>query len=202
MSQSVNIIRNKTIGGMVIASSYTVTGDGVITQNATIPMGQAGQLSTRSSDTAGIITLDAVGAMPASGVGDLYHSSGNVYQCVYTRTSTALTIASVGSGVLPTNLEDVVFCDTIQVDAAFSGTNMDFFSTLLDQAGHVAFCVTGGTSQLDADLVANQDYGWDNTEVSVTNPVTGDDIVYLLVSTSSVTADATFKCGVLYDSTS
>ena len=198
--QTVTVIKNKTIGGMSISSSYTVQNDGIISQNATIPMAEAGTLSTRTGDAVGVVTLTEAGDMPASGIGDLYSDEGNVYQCVYTRTSTAVSIASVGSGTLPTELSSVVFCDTIQIDAAFSGSSMVFMSSIQNKAGHVAFCITGGASQLDVDLVADKDFGWDETETSVTNPLIGDAITHILVSTSDVVTDAIFKSGILYDS--
>ena len=195
-------------------SRLTITGDiggaslnSTLVRSATGQIGQfpidlaaanAGTLSTRTSDTAGTLTLGAEHTVVTADVIDIYWADGMCYSAVVgTVAGTSVPFTGVLGDVLPTEDDPITAVAVKEIDTDFVGTLLVCIGAKCDQKAHLTFMASASVA-LELDLVANEAWMWVNGGTAV-NPLTGDAITSVLMTQGSVST-ATGRLGGLYDS--
>ncbi|KKK87215.1 hypothetical protein LCGC14_2755450, partial [marine sediment metagenome] len=105
MTVPMSIKKNIGMGGKQFSESSSITGDGVILHDVSIPAADAGELTTRTDADTGVITVDDSGhAITDSDKVDVYWADGSRRGMSVSSVSGALVSIDAGSGDdLPTN---------------------------------------------------------------------------------------------------
>lgn len=187
------------LGGASLNSTIVRTAVGQITQTPiALSAAKAGTLSTRSSDTAGTLTLGEGHGITDADVIDIYWADGMCYSAVVgTVDGTSVPFTGASGDVLPTEDDAITACVTEEIDSDFDGTLLVAIGARCDQKAHVTFMATAAVV-LEVDLVANEAWFWVNGGTAV-NPLDSEDVTSILVSQGSTSA-ATMRIGGLYDS--
>lgn len=210
MSQTASLIGNVNIAGMGFPINISVTDEGAITQEVTVPKAWAGNLSTRSSATAGIITTDDTHDLDVGDFFDFYFSGGVAYDCEVTVedgstiTFTGAKGADGDSGdALPLSTATGQVGERKEINIDFDGDDASCVSVSCLARSHAAFVEsTGGENVLLArDIPAGQGWFWIDG-MGFTNPLAGDPVDYVWVSQAGIDAARIVSVGVLYDSVS
>ena len=187
------------IGGMAMNSTLTRTADGQIGHEVTLPAAKSGTLSTRTSDTVGTLTLDAGHGIQTADVIDVYWDGGRRYNVtVGTVSGNDVPISGGAGDVLPAQDTTVTAQTQQQIDTDFDADLLVAIAALCDQRAHIGF-YDGAALELSVDLTAAELWHWFNGGTAI-NPLASASITHMVVTQASATA-ATFRLGILYDST-
>lgn len=200
MAVTVQINSTFSIGGHGSTSTKTFSVDADINNSPTelVPALKTSTLTTRTSDTAGIVTSSTHG-IPDTATICLYWTIAGVnyyrYDVDIDSVATDTITFSGGAGdVLPTTTTAISVCRGLQVDFIVNGTNVQALSFGGAQKTISSFIDDAAASQLVIVMSANEKYNWyyDNGNV---NPITGHNIVAVnvynissIASTYSVSA--------------
>ena len=188
-----------SVGGISINSSISRTADGQISHQVALPAAKSGTLSTRTSDTAGTLTLASGHGIVDADVVDLYWDGGRRYGVVVGTVAGDDVPISGGAGdVLPAQDTAITVRVQQQIDTDFVGNLLEAIAALCNQRGHVAF-YNETTLELAVDLAAEELWWWLSGGTAA-NPLAGKTITHVVVTQASTSA-TTFRLGVLYDST-
>jgi hypothetical protein len=129
-------------GVVSVSETVTYTGSAVVAATPTIPAAQSATLTTRTSNTAGSLTMtNSSHGIVTGQVVDLYWSNGQCYGAVVgTVAGTTVPIASVAGGaVLPAAASAITV--GIQVTTPFSvvGDNLQSLAVFAPQPGYAVF---------------------------------------------------------------
>ena len=185
--------------GETIVGSLPMTGDGGIDPiNLTLPAGKAGALTTRTSDTAGVVTLVAGhGLGDGAHVIDIHWPGGCRYNMAGTVATNALTLAIGDSAgdVLPTDTDlKAAIVATIPVtllSPTFDADNLTLIGVGSSRQTSFRFIDTS-TIELALLLVAGASWGWVDG-AAIVNPLAGHTITSLEVSNGSSAATSVIK---------
>lgn len=187
------------IGGAAMNSTITRTADGQINHDAAANLAKSGTLSTRTTDTTGMLTLATGHGIQTGDIIDVYWTGGRRYDVVVGTVVGDSVPISLGAGdVLPAQDDPVTAAKQQEIDTDFDGDKLVAIGSLLGQRGHLSF-FNGSTNELALDLVAGELWHWMNGGTA-TNPLAGKTITHIEFTQATATA-ATFKLGILYDST-
>lgn len=199
-----------TVSGLggTITQPITRIADGGIPREIAVPIGYAGQLTTRSDDNTGTVTLAANHAISSSDPVDIYWDGGVQYDVTVGTVSVNAMPFDTGIGDnLPTVNTMVVVAPRVEFNAEIDGDNLVLIALKQHYpqqnetaASHVDFQATGAEEITELDLVANIPQVWD-VEGGSSNPFAGNTIIKGFVSNGSVTNPATFQLLGLADST-
>lgn len=192
-----------SIGGVSIQTTTTVEATAQGSQDVALDIAQEGDLTTRTSDTAGTFTADSAGhGIVDADVVDLYWSGGVAYGAIVgTVASDVIPFTAASGDVLPsqdtamdiskvTTLEETIDCDLIQQLVA-----------VLPSRGHVVFEETADALADAQELLANMPYMY-YADSSMTNPLAGKTLAEIHVSSADIVTAQRFKLGYIYDSES
>src|ERR1700678_1841970 len=87
--------------GGAISSTVGRTANNVHLAQVPLPVGQAGTLSTRTNNTAGICTIAGLTGLANTNVIDIYYANGVSYGGVITNTSANTVTFDACTGALP-----------------------------------------------------------------------------------------------------
>ena len=188
------------IGGAPLGSTLQRTADGSIRQGPiTLPAAEAGTLSTRSTDTTGVLTISGT-ALQIGDVIDIYWDGGRRYDVDVDGVAGDDVTFSGGAGdVLPAEDSVVTAAEQVSIVLAFTGDELVAIGAKLGERGHLSVRDTGVTA-LSIDLVKNETWFWLDGQ-QIANPLAGDSVDGLMASNASSAATAVLNLGVLYDST-
>jgi len=201
-----------TIAGMSFTFEATRTDEGVIHQDTIVPKAYAAVVTSGVCTRAGVITTtDEAPEITTDDYVDIYWTLAGVDYVLYNAdvsdvTAGAVTIIDTNGlgSVLPANATPCIIAVRHMIVSSFLGTNVSIVAMNCNQGkSHIAFCE--GTDETDvvehlARIVPNGE-GWFFADgLGLTNPITGDDITHIFVSTADVAADQQITVGVLYDS--
>lgn len=197
--------------GVSITDSIVRTADNVQGFEVTLPAAKVGQLTTRTDDETGTLTMAADHGITTASVIDIYWATGARYGVlVGTVSGTSVPIGADDAGtgdVLPTNLTAVtaVIQTTINIaidgDAlAILGMKAKYASSTSSAVGRVGFYDSANDEIESVELVANASRKWDITGGDA-NGFAGDPITYAKASQSSATETATLQIVYAVDST-
>jgi len=195
-----------SVGGLTMQGVVSRTAEGQISHEVSLPAADAGELTTRTNDTDGELTMDDANHGISTGdVIDIFWTdgSGNL-KCAYGATVGTVSGQSVpftgASGdALPTVNTDVTADVVVEVNTDFDGDDVEEIMVLSTRQGHFDFLDSTPASLHEALLEANQPWFWFSA-MGYANPLTGNPVDKLRLANADANYSATVKLGVLYDS--
>lgn len=194
-----------SVGGITIQGQAARTAEGQISQEVSLPVAEGGQLTTRTSDTAGTITMDSAEHTIQTGDAiDIFWTASGVLECAYGATvgtvdGTSVPFTGAGGEVLPEEDYDVTVDEIVEVNTDFDGDDCEIIMLQSNRQGHFNFVDSDTASLHQAVMEASEPWHWFSS-MGYANPLTGNPVDKLLISNASETFPATVKLGVLYDS--
>lgn len=198
-----------SIGGSNIQKSVQRTADHPNPYEVSLPVAEAGSLTTRSTDTAGTITMDSGGhGITDAEVIDIYWDGGVAYGAtVGTVSGTSVPFTGASGDVLPSASTAVTVAEQVIINTTIDGDTVSIIgivaefptSSSSDQA-HVDFQDSGDATIEEIDLTANVPVVHD-IDGGATNVFTGNPITHVHASQGGVTEACTLKVLSLEDST-
>ena len=183
-----------TLAGKAFSESKTVAGDDAIIVESSIPAATGGTLTTRTSDTAGIITVTShpFVVIYVINISCAYGSSLTATVCATTKTT--ITFSGALGTVLPA--QDVAVTCNEQVELPFDlvGADLTALVVFTAQKGTIIPKDAGGEELVLTLATGGSVYAW-WTNNGITNPITGDTIITVTFSHDYITAAATMRIG-------
>lgn len=166
----------------------------------TVPVGQPGTLTTRTSDTAGVATLtDSGHPIEVGDTVDLYWSAGVRYGMdVDAVDAGAITISGGAGTVLPAQDTVVTAGQRVVLDLDFAGNDLVLFTINASGASHAQWLENGDVHILAKRLGTAEPWWWAN-DMGETNPLAAEAVGKLAVSTEATTVP-TITVAILKDS--
>lgn len=202
---------NVQAAGVSLTSSITRTADNALGFDPAIAVAKIGQLTTRTDNETGTLTMSSGHGITTGQVIDIYWSGGARYGVlVGTVATNSVPIGADDAGTgdnLPTNLTNVTVQVQNTLNCAIDGDNVSLAAVKLE---YTTLTSTGkgriGFYDADDDLIASIDLDANSVQIfditgGATNIFTGDAITYAKFSHSDSTNAATLKLAVLQDST-
>jgi hypothetical protein len=192
-----------SLGGITIQSSTALAATGGGSQNVALNQAWAGALTTRTNDTDGEITAtEADHEIDTGDIIDIYFTAGVAYGAtVGTVSGTAIPFTGASGTVLPTEDDAVIGCTVTVLDVDVDGDLLVAIAAVIAARGHVVF-EDVGDAVLDAqELLADMPYLY-YANSSMTNPLAGNPIDEIIVSSADTTGAQLFKLGYMYNSES
>ena len=201
--------RAELFSNFVIDIADTITADGEITQNVTIPAAKLATVDVYVDDS----QVDLVFAEPHGWTVseditvDLFWGDGqHNYSATATVTSTSgITVApstGLGNTFTPsdeTNATEVTVSKVVNVDLDVNGDLAKVLAVASTQPGCVQFRAASGPILICELDGANQGYVW-SANTGVANPLASNVLTHVYMGNASLVSDATVQLGVLYDS--
>lgn len=198
---SSNIQFTGEVNGLPLKSTVAISANGGLRHSHATNVAKDGQLTTRTDNSDGTLTMLAGHGITTSAVIDLYWDGGRRYNvAVGTVSGNSVPISGGAGDNLPSNLTNVRACVQAVVDSDFSG---DLVKAIAVKAGGKRALVTFMASssvawaiELTADLpLALWYYG-----SGFTNPLAGDAVTDVRISVDDNSEAATIEIGANYDS--
>ena len=188
-----------SLAGISVSSTQQRTGSGQMGYIADLPVALSGELTTRTDDTTGVITLGSGHGITTSDLVDVYFSDGSVqYGCTVTAAdSTTITVGSGEGDVLPAQGASVDVGVVQKLDVDLEGDDLKMFAAVCTTAAHITLLDSGGV-EADKSLIGSEAWTW-VYDTGVTNPVAGDTIVEVHASNASLANEGVLKIGALVD---
>jgi len=168
---------------------------------AALAVGGVGQLTTRTNDTDGVITMTASHGLITGDVVDVYWSGGMRYGCAASVATNALTLSGGAGDNLPAQDTAVVVAKQIEVNLNFDGDDMLVVAVVYRNPSdsgakaHVDFQDSGDASIQEIDLSVETASGGlvrgtnvFNISGGDTNVFTGNRVTHVAVSHDSASA--------------
>lgn len=185
---------NAQIDGVVYTRSNTIISNGVVSYSPSVPAAKTGNLTTRTNDTDGTLTMDTGHGFVTADILDLYWGTGQRCNVVVGVVAGDSVPISGGSGDnLPEDESEITAMERniAEDDYTFTGTDARaiVMSSPVPAAVHLV-AADGTTVHLSVPLVADDGnpskyvYTWHN-ENGVPNPITGDAIARIYVTHGS-----------------
>jgi len=206
---SAGLNTNIDAGGVSINKAVQISGDGAIGYEISLPVAYVGQLTTRTDDETGTLTMSGGHGITTGAIIDIYWATGARYGVLVgtvSVNSVPIGADNAGTGdVLPTNLTAITAAVQVPANVAIDGDNLKVLVLCLDTSeaagkGQVDFLSDAPASIEQFDLTANRPRAFD-IEGGATNPFAGDPIVSLVASNGSAVMAATLKIAGLQDVT-
>jgi hypothetical protein len=192
-------------GGLAIQSSVIRSGSASISLAETLPAAKTGTLSTRTNDTTGTLTMVAGHGLTTGAIIDLYWAGGNRYGVVVGTVATNSVPISGGDGdnlpiattaitaVVQQNVNIFIDGDETKIIAFALRTN----DPLSRVPGHISLFDAEDDLIAEIDLVANVPTILDLVSNISNNPLTGDPITYLRVSTGGSSSTENYQLVII-----
>jgi hypothetical protein len=185
------------------------TDAGISPLTVTLPPGKTGELTTRTDDDTGVVTMDPGHGLVQNDVVDVYWGASNVRygMVIGVPTGDALPIDGGLGDALPSTATDLIVTKQVTINCAIDGDALAVLAVKAELANpnavtpaHVGFRDAANDSIAELTLIGNKPRVFD-IDGGDANPFTGDPITYLLASNGSSTDNVTLKLGGLVDST-
>ncbi len=188
------------IAGAPLNSSLARTADGAIRHGPiTLPAAEAGDLSTRTTDTTGVLTIAGTTLQIGDTI-DIYWDGGRRYDVdVDNVVADDVTFSGGAGDILPAAATPVTAAKQVVIATDFDGANLVAIGALSTARGHLSFQESGVT-ELSVDLSAREAWFWIN-QSTAPNPLVSTVVDAIKASQAGSVAAATLDLGVLYDST-
>lgn len=195
-----------SIGGIKETMNIVRSAAATIGVDTTLDPGQVGTLSTRTSDTAGTLTLGADHGITDGEVIAIFWSSGVAYLAtVGTVSGTSVPFTGAAGDVLPDEDSAIVAGVMEAHDVEFDGDDLEMLIATFRQRGVVVFedwSGSGGDGDavLDAvDIAANEVYLF-IADTGEANPLTGNAVDQIWIANGDSSNSSLFKLAALYNS--
>jgi len=195
-----------SVGGVTVQGSVSRTEEGQISQEVSLPAADAGTLTTRTSDTAGTLTMDDANHGISTGeVIDIFWTDANGNQkCAYgatvgTVTGTSVPFTGASGDALPAVDSSVTADVVVEANVDFDGDDLAIILLASNRAGHFDFQDSGSVSLHQAVLLAGEPWLW-FSDMGYSNPLSGNPVDKLFLTNADSSNSATVKLGLLYSS--
>ena len=176
---------------------------------SSLPAGNAGSLTTRTSDTVGVVTTTATGhGIVAEDLVDVYWTGGVRYGMAVTLVGgdgdKEITVDSGAGDNLPTQDTAVVITEQVEIDTDFDGDLLQMIVASADRRVHLDFL--DGTTPTPVSLEAvelpagGEGWWWIKNWGNYTNPLTGNPVDKVMASCGDADNAAVLKLALIYDS--
>lgn len=165
----------RAISGVINANeTVTANDESQIVASPTIPAAADGDLTTRTSNTAGTLTMDSAGHGIATGDRfDIYWAGGQCYGAIAgTVAGASIPFTGAAGDVLPAAATAIIACKCIDAPLGFTGNNLTAIAVYSTVRGYIVVA-DATTNHIVYYLPAGRVDSWDSTQVTV-NPVAGD----------------------------
>ena len=194
------------IAGMGFPIHISTDDEGSIHQEVIVPMAYAADTTTGETTKAGTITCDDTPSITDADWVDIYWDGGVLYNAdvsdVTGEVVTILDTQGLGDN-LPDNGTPCIIAVSKDITTAFLGTDVSALAAYCNPSRcHIAYCDgarAAATEHLAVDIEAGEGWFWIEG-LGFLNPITGNPIDHIFVSTTNIAADQTFHVGVQYDS--
>lgn len=202
MSVNATVTKSQTLGGVSFPESKTPTGDAMIVQNITVPAAEAGELTTRTSDTAGTLTMDDSAHTINTGDRlDLYWTGGSCRDAlVGTVSGASVPFTGAQGDVLPIATTEIMAAVPVEVDVVVDGDNLvALLMANISAIGQAQIVLEddGAAEAYFARLGIACSRTWHDAD-GTDNPIAGDLIEKAYLSHGG-TAAAAVRLGMVYD---
>lgn len=204
-----------TVGGVTYRGTVELEAEGNASQGpVTLPAAAAGALTTRTSDSVGVLTLTTGHGLTTGAVVNLFWTKPDGTQgCRYNITlgtvaaptaDTAVPLTDSGTGdVLPADETAITVSAQVEINVDVDGDDFVFLMAHCDGLAHLQFQEEDNTVLLATALVAGKPRVWAGASGASfdggTTPVTGDPVGHLVASNGDTTASV-LNVVILYDS--
>jgi hypothetical protein len=201
MSQSISYQQTLTVGGLSLSVAEVPDGDVAPDVSLTVTGGGTGELTTRTSDTQGSVTMDSGSHGISTGNKvDVYWDGGMRYaMTVGTVAGAVVPLTSSGTGdVLPAADTALVLKVPQSVVVVVEGDDLTVigFKVPFGVRGVAVVVDDAAADALLVPLDGTNDYIWTDTQ-GTTNPLAGDTVGSVRFSTES-TSDQEVKAVFVY----
>jgi len=187
------------VGGAPMNTNISRTADGQISHEVQVPAAKTGTLTTRTTDTTGTLTMQTGHGFVQNDKIDLYWTGGRRYNVVVGTVAGDSVPISGGSGdILPAQGTAVTAMKQVTIDTDFDGAKLEIIGANCAARGRIGF-FEATVEEVSVDLAANEAWLWWKGG-SGANPLAST-VVSSMGVTQAGTTTATFKLGLLYDST-
>lgn len=191
------------IAGAPLNSSLSRSADGAIRHGPlTLPAAEAGDLSTRTTDTTGVLTIAGTTLQIGDTI-DVYWEGGEGgrrYDVAVDNVAGDDVTFSGGAGdILPAVSTPITAARQVSIATDFDGADLVAIGALCSARGHLSF-QEGGVTELSVDLSAREVWFWID-QSTAPNPLVSTVVGAVKASQAGPIAPATLDMGVLYDST-
>lgn len=121
------ITKNFQIGGKTYSHQETLSEEGLEAVDSTIPKGYTGELTTRTDNNTGVVTMEDEDHTISNGATvDVYWDGGQRRGMTVTGVTGAAVTIDLGSGEnLPAlNTTGVIVCEVVEIEVSFLGNNL------------------------------------------------------------------------------
>lgn len=200
MSMTASVTKAHSLGGVDFPEGQSINGDGAIVHDIVTDLAWAGSLTTRTDDDEGTITLDDSDHVVTTGMRvDLYWDGGSRRGCtVGTVAGNAVPFSGGAGDNLPTEDSDIIIGIPTELDIQVDGDNVLAVLLYLSLRGQFTFTDSGNVEKFNQVIGAEQAFDW-NKNSGVVNPLAGDTIAKVFVSSADPETQATARVGVLYN---
>ena len=190
-----------SIAGLSIQSTTSRTASGQISHEVALPAADAGELTTRTDDTDGELTMGSGSHGISTGdVIDIYWDGGVAYGAtVGTVSGTSVPFTGASGDALPAVSTDVNADVQVELDTDFDGDKMEMIVMAGSSRGHFDFQDSGSASLEAGELQANEPWQW-VSDTGTSNPLAGNPVDTLKLSNGDASVAATVKLALIYNS--
>lgn len=191
--------QNATLNGTSAPVNQVSVTDNLATNvNESIPIAQPGQLTTRTDNTHGTITMTNSGHGITTGQRiDLYWSNGQTYNVTVGTVSGTSVPITLSTGSLPVVNSAVTAGIATQVLIAITGNNLSALLFTTPSNGYFVMDTSGPADENPQYVAAGGSYTW-YTGSGITNPLAGVTIASMWMSHSNVNSAVNMQAGALY----
>ena len=182
-----------------ISGALTAITDGKIVNNPTdtIPAAIAGTLTTRTSDTAGVITVTAHAVTTGDKIGIFWTTGQRHYVTVDSTNATTITISAGAGDNLPADESAVTVSKPLELDALVDGDAITGIGVTSNKRNTAVFVDTADAIITAKTTAANQAWAW-AANTGTTSEFVGKDMAKVLMYNGETTA-ATGALGIGYE---
>jgi len=187
-----------TLLGKTYKSNVTVSADGVTQKDPEVPAAKVGQLTTRTDNDTGVVTMTGGHGFITGDKIDLYWSGGSRVRMAATVAVNAVTLDGGSGDVLPANLTAVTAMKARVEDFVVTGDNVVGITANFPTQGSIVFANSDDSFTYP---VRTDDAGawiW-YTGSGVTNPLAGESITKVYFSHADATSSQTITVAALFD---
>ena len=196
---SVGISINASVGGVSICGNISESANGQAGDTWQPVAGQDSTLTTRSGNTAGVVTTaSALVGIQTGDTVDVFWDAGVQYGCTATVSGNAVTIASGAGTNLPTQSYVTVLSKPTTGVLQFVGNKAHLVMVSSDKKVSVTFRTAAHAVIFQVTIPAGQTWMW-SLSSGLTNPFAGQTVAEVLVSCGDISGAATVNIGVLFD---
>jgi len=197
MTMTATTSKAHSVGGVSFPENLSFVGDGVIAHDVEVAAAEAGELTTRTNNTDGVITGDdSTTAIVTGNVIDIYWTTGSRHNVDTVVAGGLITISGGAGDNLPTQSTDLTFCKVEVLDVLVDGDNI--IALFLYAGAKAQFTFMDTSSIVDHEIVGAAGV-WDwNEDNGVTNPLAGDTVTSVQISHNETSAQ-TLRVGIVYN---